>query len=88
MNALLKAYVRARPSPVADLPTAGLAPVIWAPPVGSSIPNLAPLPLHGDAGGIANLDPDRTSTVNGKIKAPPSPPTPFHVSSRRLHPQG
>jgi hypothetical protein len=25
---------------------------------GSSIPNLASLPLHGDAGGIADLDPD------------------------------
>ena len=24
----------------------------------SLIPNLAPLPLHGDAGGIADLDPD------------------------------
>jgi hypothetical protein len=28
----------------------------------SPIPNLAPLPLHGDAGGIADLDPDRTRT--------------------------
>jgi hypothetical protein len=33
--------------------------LIWrALPGGSSIPNLAPLPLHGDAGGIADLDPD------------------------------
>ena len=29
---------------------------------GSPIPLLAPLPLHRDAGGIADLDPDRTST--------------------------
>jgi hypothetical protein len=28
----------------------------------SPIPILAPLPLHGDAGGIADLDPDRTRT--------------------------
>jgi hypothetical protein len=27
-------------------------------PRGSSIPNLAAFPLHGDAGGIADLDPD------------------------------
>jgi hypothetical protein len=32
-----------------------------------SIPYLAPLPLHGDAGGIADLDPGRTRT--GSIPA-------------------
>jgi hypothetical protein len=38
-----------------------VAPVIaGATARGSSIPNLAPLPLHGDAGGIADLDPDAT----------------------------
>jgi hypothetical protein len=34
---------------------------------GASIPNFAPLPLHGYAGGIADLDPDAART--GAIRA-------------------
>jgi hypothetical protein len=49
-------------SPVTGISKARICPCGGSSPVravrGSSIPNLAPLPLHGNAGGIADLDPD------------------------------